>query len=123
MSQLDNSKSIEEATREIENLVQQADALRKDIFSIKAEMTIYENETYMNQHKLHIVEQNLIETEKDIEFAMKQENELVCPTCGAVYSNGLTEQMNISSDILLHSLVELKTSSFSRADIQTALTN
>jgi hypothetical protein len=52
----------------------------------------------MNQHKLHIVEQNLIETEKDIEFAMKQENELVCPTCGAVYSNGLTEQMNISSD-------------------------
>ena len=98
LSQLDNSKSIEEATREIENLVQQADALRKDIFSIKAEMTIYENETYMNQHKLHIVEQNLIETEKDIEFAMKQENELVCPTCGAVYSNGLTEQMNISSD-------------------------
>lgn len=98
LSQLENSKSIEEATREIENLVQQADALRKDIFSIKAEMTIYENETYMNQHKLHIVEQNLIETEKDIEFAMKQENELVCPTCGAVYFNGLTEQMNISSD-------------------------
>lgn len=96
--QMDNSKSIEEANKEIEILVQQADALRKDIFSIKAEMTVYENEIYINQQKLHIVEQNLIETEKDIEFAMEQESELVCPTCGAVYSNGLTEQMNISSD-------------------------
>lgn len=96
--QMDDTTSIEEKTKSIEILLQQAEELRKDIFSIKAEMAVYENETYIDQHKLRIVEQNLEETEKDIKFAMEQENELICPTCGAVYSNGLTEQMGISSD-------------------------
>ena len=29
---------------------------------------------------------------------MAQEDELVCPICGAIYSNGLDEQLNITSD-------------------------
>lgn len=35
---------------------------------------------------------------KDIEFAMTQGDELVCPICGTNYSNGLEEQLNITSD-------------------------
>ena len=57
-----------------------------------------ENDIYVNQHKLHVVEHNLTETKKDIEFAMTQEGELVCPICGTIYSNGLEEQLNITSD-------------------------
>ena len=67
-------------------------------FSYNAEMTVLENDIYVNQHKLHVVEHNLIETKKDIEFAMTQEDELVCPICGTIYSNGLEEQLNITSD-------------------------
>ena len=61
-------------------------------------MAVWENEIYVNQRKLHIVERNLAETKKDIEFAMTQEDELVCPICGTVYSNGLGDQLNITSD-------------------------
>lgn len=67
-------------------------------FSYNAEITVLENDIYVNQHKLHVVEHNLIETKKDIEFAMTQEDELVCPICGTIYSNGLEEQLNITSD-------------------------
>lgn len=47
---------------------------------------------------MHIVEHNLIETKKDIEYAMTQEDELVCPFCGTTYLNGINEQLNITSD-------------------------
>lgn len=60
--------------------------MRKLQFSYNTEISVSENEIYVNQHKLHIVEHNLAETKKDIEFAMAQEDELVCPICGAIYS-------------------------------------
>lgn len=91
-------ESVEEVTTDIESLLAKAEELRKMQFSYNAEMTVLENDIYVNQHKLHVVEHNLIETKKDIEFAMTQEDELVCPICGTIYSNGLEEQLNITSD-------------------------
>lgn len=44
------------------------------------------------------VNHSLTEVKKDIEFAMSQDDELVCPFCGAIYSNGLNVQLNITSD-------------------------
>ena len=61
-------------------------------------MTILENDIFINQRKLHTVEHNLTETKKDIEYAMNQDDKLVCPICGTVYENGLDEQLNITSD-------------------------
>lgn len=98
MTQISKTESIEEITANIEDLLAKAEVLRKKQFSFKSEMTAFENEIYVNQHKLHIVEHNLTETKKDIEYAMSQEDELVCPICGATYSNGLNEQLNITSD-------------------------
>lgn len=31
-------------------------------------------------------------------YAMTQEDELICPFCGTIYSNGINEQLNITSD-------------------------
>lgn len=98
LTQIENTKSIEDITTDIESLLSKAEEMRKMQFSYSAEMTVLENEIYVNQHKLHIVEHNLAETKKDIEFAMTQEDELVCPICGTVYSNGLEDQLNITSD-------------------------
>ena len=42
-------------------------------------MTILENDIFINQRKLHTVEHNLTETKKDIEYAMNQDDKLVCP--------------------------------------------
>lgn len=98
LTQIEHIESVEEVTTDIESLLAKAEELRKMQFSYNAEMTVLENDIYVNQHKLHVVEHTLIETKKDIEFAMTQEDELVCPICGTIYSNGLEEQLNITSD-------------------------
>ena len=98
LTQIENTRSIEDVATDIESLLAKAEEMRKMQFSYSAEMAVWENEIYVNQRKLHIVEHNLAETKKDIEFAMTQEDELVCPICGTVYSNGLGDQLNITSD-------------------------
>lgn len=98
LTQIENVESVEDVTTDIESLLSKTEEMRKMQFSYSAEMTVLENDIYVNQHKLHIVENNLTETKKDIEFAMTQEDELICPICGTTYSNGLEEQLNITSD-------------------------
>ena len=96
--QIENIESVEEVMTYIEPLIAKSEELRKLQFSYNADITVLENDIYVNQHKLHIVEYNLSETKKDIEYAMSQEDEIVCPICGAIYLNGLDEQLNITSD-------------------------
>ena len=91
-------QSVDKVTTNIESLLAKSEELRKMQFSYNAEMTVLENDIYVNQHKLHIVEHNLAETKKDIEYAMSQDDESVCPICGTIYANGLDEQFNITSD-------------------------
>lgn len=98
LKRIEDIESVEDVTTDIELLLAKAEELRKLQFSYNAEMTVLENDIYINQHKLHIVEHNLIETKKDIEYAMTQEDELICPFCGTIYSNGINEQLNITSD-------------------------
>ena len=106
LTQIEDMQSVDEITTGIETLLAKAAELRKVQFSYNAEMTVLENDIYVNQHKLNTVEYNLTETKKDIEFAMTQGDELVCPICGTNYSNGLEEQLNIS--IATKKLEELK---------------
>lgn len=98
LTQVENIDTAEEITDNIELLISKSEELRKAQFTLKTEMAVIENDIFINQHKLHIVKHNLIETKKDIEFAMSQENELVCPICGTTYSNKLEDQLNITSD-------------------------
>ncbi len=96
--QIENLQSVDEVTINIESSLVKLDELRKLQYSYISDMNVLENSIYVNQHKLHTVEQNLVETKKDIEYAMSQDDKLVCPFCGTVYSNGLVEQLNITSD-------------------------
>ncbi|MCJ7836047.1 hypothetical protein MUB23_11705 [Cuneatibacter sp. NSJ-177] len=98
LMQIEDLESVDEVTTNIESLLAKTEELRKVQFSYNAEMTVLENDIYVNQHKLHTVEHSLAETQKDIEYAMSQDDELVCPICGTIYSNGLDNQLNITSD-------------------------
>lgn len=98
LMQIEDMESVDEVTTNIESLLAKTEELRKVQFSYNAEMTVLENDIYVNQHKLHTVEHSLAETQKDIEYAMSQDDELVCPICGTIYSNGLDNQLNITSD-------------------------
>lgn len=98
ITQVENAESVENIAIDIEIMLAKAEELRKEQFSYSAKMTVLENDIYLNQQKLNAVEHNLAETQMDIKFAMNQEDELVCPVCGAIYQNGLVEQLNITSD-------------------------
>ena len=98
LTQIEDMQSVDEVTINIESLIVRTEEFRKEQFSYNAEMTVLENDIYVNQHKLHMVERNLVEAKKDIEYAMSQDDELVCPICGTIYANGLEEQLNITSD-------------------------
>lgn len=98
LTQIEDMQSVDEVTTNIESLLAKSEELRKMQFYYNAEMNVLENDIYVNHHKLHTVEHNLVETKKDIEYAMSQDDELVCPICGTIYANGLDEQLNITSD-------------------------
>ena len=98
LNQIKDIQSVDEVTTSIESLLAKSEELRKMRFSYNTEMTILENDIFINQRKLHTVEHNLTETKKDIEYAMNQDDKLVCPICGTEYKNGLDEQLNITSD-------------------------
>lgn len=98
LTQIEDMQSVDKVTTNIESLLAKTEGLRKMQFSYNAKMTVLENDIYVNQHKLHAVEHNLTEAKKDIEYAMSQDDELVCPICGTIYANGLDEQLNITSD-------------------------
>lgn len=98
LNKMEDIQSVDTVTTNIESLLAKMEELRKMHFSYNAEMTVLENDIFVNQHKLHTVEHNLAEAKKDIEYAMSQDDELVCPICGTIYANGLDEQLNITSD-------------------------
>ncbi len=98
LTQIKKVESLDEVTTKLETLLTKSENLRNMQFSVKAEMTVLENDIYINQHRLNIVEHSLAETQKDIEYALNQDDELICPICGAIYANGLVEQLSITSD-------------------------
>lgn len=93
-----NYNSFEELSSNIENLIKETEEMRKNQYLLSYKIKDLENEIYVNQHKLKIVEHSINETQKDIQFAMANEDELVCPTCGSVFNNRLEEQLGISAD-------------------------
>lgn len=98
LSKNEEIESIEDVMNKIESLLLKSEKMKKQKFMYNNEMAILENDIYVNQQKIHIIMHNLREIKKDIEFAMNQKDELVCPVCGALYLNGLNEQLNLTSD-------------------------
>lgn len=100
LKQLENIDSIEEVTASISKFFSKSEQLRREQYACNAERSVLENNIYVTLQQLHVVEHNMIETEKDILFALEQNDELVCPTCGAKYSNRLYDQLSITSDFV-----------------------
>lgn len=95
---MSSPKTIEEIQNDIAASFDDMSTFQKDRVSLRAQISDLENQAYINKQRLIVVERNLKELGKDIHFAMQQEEELVCPTCGAIYSNEFPAQLNISSD-------------------------
>lgn len=85
----------------LEILLSASEKIMNQQFDFKAKMSLIENDIFIGNHKLRIATKSFDEIHKDIDFAMNQGDELICPVCGIRYYNGLSEQLNVSSDFAL----------------------
>lgn len=86
----------------LNSLIDSLDIDRKHQIELREQISTYENAIFISQHQQHILQDSIQETRADIDFAMTQDDELICPTCGTHYKNQLSEQLNISSDFALN---------------------
>ena len=101
---LQNAKEMESPEKiaaELADMLTASEEAMNQQFDLKAKMSSIENDIFIGKHKLRVTSSSLNEIHKDIDFAMNQGDELICPVCGIHYRNGLPEQLNVSSDFAL----------------------
>lgn len=101
-SQLENLNqlnTVDDVQKKLIKLRNDTDDLRKKEYSIKEKMIKLDNNIFMKKIELNNIYKNIEETQKDISFAMEQDEEIICPICGTKHKNSLNEQLNLSSGL------------------------
>ncbi|PZE20305.1 hypothetical protein [Paenibacillus xerothermodurans] len=88
---LDNSQ-IKSVFSELDNLERRKIKLGDNISEFKNVQ--YEKNLQLATLKMYIKELN-----KDHDYAMKQEDDIICPTCGTVHNNTLLDRLEIVKDV------------------------
>lgn len=101
LQNIKDMESPEKIAAELADMLIASEKVMNQQFDLKAKMSLIENDIFIGKHKLRIASSSLDEIHKDIDFAMNQGDQLICPVCGVHYHNGLSEQLNISSDFAL----------------------
>lgn len=101
-SQLENLNqlnTVDDVQKKLIKLRNDTDDLRKKEYSIKEKMIKLDNNIFMKKIELNNIYKNIEETQKDISFAMEQDEEIICPICGTKHKNSLNEQLNLSAGL------------------------
>ena len=101
-SQLENLNqlnTVDDVQKKLIKLRNDTDDLRKKGYSIKEKMIKLDNNIFMKKIELNNIYKNIEETQKDISFAMEQDEEIICPICGTKHKNSLNEQLNLSAGL------------------------
>lgn len=119
ISQLENLNqlnTVDDVQKKLIKLRNDTDDLRKKEYSIREKMIKLDNNIFMKKIELNNIYKNIEETQKDISFAMKQDEEIICPICGTKHKNSLNEQLNLSAGLenseKLRKILEDKISDF-----------
>lgn len=101
-SQLENLNqlnTVDDVQKKLIKLRNDTDDLRKKEYSIKEKMIKLDNNIFIKKIELNNIYKNIEETQKDISFAMEQDEEIICPICGTKHKNSLNEQLNLSAGL------------------------
>lgn len=101
-SQLENLNqlnTVDDVQKKLIKLRNDTDDLRKKEYSIKEKMIKLDNNIFNIKIELNNIYKNIEETQKDISFAMEQDEEIICPICGTKHKNSLNEQLNLSAGL------------------------
>ena len=92
------SISNEEFKEEIERFRTILEDLKEKQLSILRTLQMYYSKQSYYTVKLAQLHKDVDEMQKDLKYALEQENIVVCPTCGAKYDNNMINRYDISRD-------------------------
>ncbi|MGW9572938.1 hypothetical protein [Paenibacillus terrae] len=85
-------KEIDELLEQYEQLKEKGDVLKRNIVALNNE------KIHLKKH-IKIIEKSIHELNEDYHYALSiPDEEIDCPTCGAVYSNSFVERFSIAKD-------------------------
>ncbi|WP_424475034.1 AAA family ATPase [Oceanobacillus kimchii] len=73
--------------------------LKKDLLILQDELALLKNERYEKHLELKYLKEYLSNLDKDHEFAMKEDSQLVCPFCGTVHENDIEHRIELIKDM------------------------
>lgn len=110
LSSIDFNIDINEFEDDISLLLNKCDSLRKKEELMKWKLRELFDLKYHTERQITIVEEAILESKRDYEFANQIQDFISCPTCGAWYENSFAERFWIAMDENRESdlLIELK---------------
>lgn len=84
--------------RELDELVFSAREFAREEEQYRRNISIFENQRLFEAQKNLIAKRIMRELDADIEFALDEDQEVCCPTCGAIYQNSLVERFRLAWD-------------------------
>lgn len=89
-------KSPEIIEADLNFWIETLDLKRQLKFQIRQIIGELENNIFVTNRKIEMINSSFKEVEKDIEFAMSLDEEILCPICGSVCTNSLEKQMSLT---------------------------
>lgn len=89
----------EEQERRASEMISLADSYQKELIEIDSRTRMLERMIYRASINKQQYAAQLQETKKDIVYALKNSDTIICPCCGAEYSNTLESHFHLSEDV------------------------
>lgn len=95
---LEYNIDVEVFKKEVDELLQRVGGLQKIEEKLKNELTKLYNIRFNIESQIRVVEKAKKEIDQDYGFALKQDEEVECPTCGTNHKNSFAERFSLAQD-------------------------
>ena len=99
VSDTESTVDPEEQARMAEKSMKEADECQREIITFETRAHELERMIFKAKASKKMYARQIEEAKKDVFFALKSDNVLVCPCCGAEYENELVQHLQLSEDI------------------------
>ncbi|WP_194541020.1 hypothetical protein [Paenibacillus sp. JZ16] len=94
-----NQEEINVDKSQLKAIFSELEELERRKIKIEDETSVLKNILYERNLQLTTVRSYIKELDKDHEFALNQEEDIICPTCGTVHKNTMFDRLGIVKDI------------------------
>lgn len=94
-----NCSSIEELKKEAIDILEEKSLKERKKLLLNNNISNINNEIYELALTIKMLEKSIENIEEDYNFAMKEDDEIKCPTCGKTYNNTIADRIELVKDM------------------------